>query len=378
MAKSDDLLHTIEAVHAAGLDETCWPQALAATARLVGGNAAMLEVFAPPSQRPIEFHAFGIPPAGQFDYFEHYAALSPRAAYAFRHPGDDMLWDYKFIDEAAMDRDPYYAKLLPQADFRYFVSAKFAHTRESVAAISVQRTRTQGHVGKAEVAVMTRLAPHYRLALDTAMRLRRASELGRSFEGALDWLADGVALLARDGTILYANEALQAAMRLNDGISTAKRILSFATPEARGAFVAALTAAALFREAGPDGAALQDFTATRPSRAPSYLISVRPLLPGSHRTHTRAVAIVFVRDPISRRTASARMLRGVFGFTEAEARLAEALQSGKSLADYAGERAISLNTVYTHLRRIKEKTETKRMAELIRKLNDLQVPLRIG
>ena len=52
------------------------------------------------------------------------------------------------------------------------------------------------------------------------------------------------------------------------------------------------------------------------------------------------------------------------------------LQSGTPPGDYARERAVSLNTVYTHLRRIKEKTRCHRMPELIRRLNDLQVPLR--
>ena len=45
-------------------------------------------------------------------------------------------------------------------------------------------------------------------------------------------------------------------------------------------------------------------------------------------------------------------------------------------ADGISARALSLNTAYTHLRRIKEKTGCKHMAELIRWLNDLHVPLR--
>jgi DNA-binding CsgD family transcriptional regulator len=35
-----------------------------------------------------------------------------------------------------------------------------------------------------------------------------------------------------------------------------------------------------------------------------------------------------------------------------------------------------VNTVYTHVRRIREKTRCKRQAELIRTLNDLLLPLR--
>lgn len=373
MARGDDLLQTIEAVHAAGLDETRWPQALAATARLLGGNAAMLEVFAPPSQCPVEFHSFGIPPAGQFEYFEHYAALSPRAAYAFRHPRDDLLWDYKFIDERAIDRDPYYAKLLPQADFRYFIASKLIHTPETVAAISVQRTRSQGHAGGTDIALMKRLTPHLRQALDTAMRLRRANNLGRSFEAALDWLSDGVALLGKNGTVLYANEALQATARLNDGFSISKRIPSFAAPDARSRFSLALAAAS-----AKDGSLVQDFLASRPSGAPAYLVSMRPAVTTHHIVNGQATVIMFVTDPNNRRSTTERVLRGVFGLTHAEAGLALALQAGQSPADHAAERSVSLNTVYTHLRRIKEKTGCKRMAELIRKLGDLQGFIRRG
>ncbi len=46
------------------------------------------------------------------------------------------------------------------------------------------------------------------------------------------------------------------------------------------------------------------------------------------------------------------------------------------LSDYARTGGLSLNTVYTHLRRLREKTGCSRMPELIRRLNDLQMPLR--
>jgi DNA-binding CsgD family transcriptional regulator len=105
---------------------------------------------------------------------------------------------------------------------------------------------------------------------------------------------------------------------------------------------------------------------------------VRPLFETDGRTaHQSAKTFVLVRDPLARNAAATRNLRDVFGLTEAEAALAQALQAGIPLGDYARARALSLNTVYTHLRRIREKTGCNRMAELIRKLNDLQVPLRL-
>jgi DNA-binding CsgD family transcriptional regulator len=44
---------------------------------------------------------------------------------------------------------------------------------------------------------------------------------------------------------------------------------------------------------------------------------------------------------------------------------------------YARENALSPNTVYTHLRRIKEKTGWTRIAELSRRLGELRVPSRL-
>ncbi len=115
----------------------------------------------------------------------------------------------------------------------------------------------------------------------------------------------------------------------------------------------------------------------RPSGGPPYLVSVRPLVTGAgrHVTGAGAVVALFVRDPASARPAEMEVLREAFGLTEAEADLARAIQAGVSLPHYAQARAISLNTVYTHLRHVKEKTGTNRTVELILKLNSVRMPL---
>jgi DNA-binding CsgD family transcriptional regulator len=88
------------------------------------------------------------------------------------------------------------------------------------------------------------------------------------------------------------------------------------------------------------------------------------------------VAALFVHDPLKRGRHAAQIFREACGLTEAEANLALALQQGTGVADYARTRGLSLNTAYTHLRRVKEKTGCHHMAELILWLNDLRLPLR--
>ena len=57
---------------------------------------------------------------------------------------------------------------------------------------------------------------------------------------------------------------------------------------------------------------------------------------------------------------------------DAEANLAQALQAGIPLDEYARQSAVTLNTVYTQLRRIKEKTGRTRIAELHRSSRSLR------
>jgi DNA-binding CsgD family transcriptional regulator len=373
MPEGKGLLDTIEAVHAAGLGEKLWPDVLGGVTKLFGGCAASLEVFTPPLQTPKEFHAFGIPPAGELAYLEHYAALNPRAAYAFQHTARKLLWDYQVLDERAMNRDPFYSWMQPQMELRYFLACQFHRAPGELVGVSVHRTRKQGHVGAAEIALMNRLLPHFRQALDTSMRLKRAAAFGQSLEGALDWLADGVALIRRDGSILYANESLQAIARRNDGVRIQRGMIEFTAADARSHFLAALGSACRMSRGAGAAPIAGDFPVARAS-APAYVVSVRPLA-GAAR-EGEAEAIVLVHDPLRRSAGMIHLLRAVYGLTEAEASIANALQAGTPLGDYARARNVSLNTVYTHLRRIKDKTRCKRLAELIRKLNDLQVPLR--
>jgi DNA-binding CsgD family transcriptional regulator len=120
------------------------------------------------------------------------------------------------------------------------------------------------------------------------------------------------------------------------------------------------------------------FTVDRANAAPPYVVSVRPLV-ATDRVAEYAVdaaAIIFVNDPLRGGGLDAQLLRGVFGLTGAEADLAIALQSGTPVTDYARARSLSLNTVYTHLRRLKEKTGTTRLPELIGKLNALRSTVR--
>ena len=376
--RGDDLLATIEAIHSAGLDVTRWPQALAAMAQIVGGNAATLELFDRRTLLPREIYTSGVPRADEIEYLDHYAALNPRLPIAARLPLGDVHWDWRLFDEATIKRDPFYMEFLKSLELHYFVGGILFRNAQEFAGVCIHRAPKLGHIDAAGIAVMERLLPHVQQAFDVARRLRGAGETRNALERTLDWLVDGVALVRADGTVTYANESLQAAARRNDGIRLRKGSIEFAAADARTRFNAAVALAARLSAGEPDKASAGDFTAGRSVGGPPYLVSVRPLIDKRGPSPpSQTIAIVFVRDPLAHGTAATGTLRELFGLTAAEAALAQALQSGITLGDYARRRGLSLNTVYTHLRRLREKTGSSRMAELIHKLNELRLPLRL-
>jgi DNA-binding CsgD family transcriptional regulator len=376
MPEGNRLIATIEAAHAAALDETLWPDALAALAGLFGATGATLEDFAKQPLGLRYFRIAGLPTRAETEYLAHYQHNNPRAEYAFRNLSQAVLCDYALIDERTMDRHAYYSKYLTSLDLRYFMSGQIMDSPDAQAVVSIQRSRRQGHVEKRDIARMRRLLPHLRLAYDVSRRLRQPTAAVRAFEHLLDWLADGVAIVRSDGRIIHANEAFLAIARRSDGIRIRRGAVEFAAGRSREQFAKAVGAVMRLRAGDADAGVPADFALPRRDGGLACLVSVRPLPKGGGGMGEGAAAIVFVHDPQARSAGMVPLMRGVFGLTEAEANLAEALRAGTSIGDYARERMLSLNTVYWHLRRIKEKTGCHRLPELISKLNELRGSVR--
>lgn len=193
---------------------------------------------------------------------------------------------------------------------------------------------------------------------------------------ALDLLADGIALLGGDGSIVYVNESLRMLAARGGDFRIDRNAIEFSTADLRGRFAAALGAA--HRVQKPATPMLPaDFAVPRDNGLPPYTVSVRPLpRPGQDAAHRNAVAMLLVHDPLQRTLSAGHMLRQLYGLTNAESQLVEALSTGMTAVVYARNRGVSITTVYTHLRRTREKTGWKSVAELTRRFHELNVALR--
>jgi DNA-binding CsgD family transcriptional regulator/PAS domain-containing protein len=373
---SESYAQAVEAIYAGFVDTDGIAPMLDVLSRATGSGGATFEVIEKPAQGRIAFRSVGLPSTAEPEYLTHFAPLSPRLPMVLNQRAGSLNWDYRILDENAMAHDPFYAEFLARVGLRYFMSVVVEQTRDRLTVVTVQRTPQQGHVGEREIALMQRLGPHLQRAYQTRMRLDTTPRRESLFEHALDLLSDGVALLRRDGGIVYLNEALRLLAGREKDFRIKRDTIEFVSPEMRNRFAAAL--AAVERIDDPAAALLPaDFAVPRDNGLPPYTVSVRPLRAGRDRTEQYdAVAMLLVHDPLQQHVSGKRMLQELYGLTNAESHLVQALSTGLTAVAYAKGRGVSITTVYTHLKRTREKTGWRSVAELTRRFHELSVSLR--
>lgn len=374
----DALTATTEAIHEAGLVPERWPDALASISRLLDARFATLEVLDRASFEHLSFQASQLPPGNMDAYLGHYAAINPRALHARQRPEGTFLYDSMVLDERSMDRDPFYQEFLAVDDLRYFFSGLVRRDRKTQTIVSVQRTLRQGHAKQDDLDRLRLLLPHVGRMIDLTTRLRQAESRNASLGATLDWLSDAVVVIAKDGGLVYVNSAFERMAAAEDGIGFGNGVLSILDTGANAALARALGAIRRQREDPSAPVETPDFLVRRPSAKAAYRATVRALPPSAPEllaTTTEPMAVVFFRDPAEMAGTLSRAIHRDIGLTDAEGRLADALCRGMAPNDYADVSGLSRNTVYTHLRRLKEKLGCDRTTELVRRLSALQMPI---
>ena len=373
----EKLAAVVRQFHESSINGEQWETALAAVAGIFGDQACSLERFEPSTGKHRFFRAAGIPSANQMAYLEEYARISPRIPLCFQLKDRKLAYDYMIMDEAELARDPFYSEFLPRLNLRYFVAGILRNRRDDFAVVAVQRTVSAGHIDGQGIRQMQTLVPHLTQAFDFSTRIEQLRAQCQSLASALGQMDRAIALVGWRGEVTFINAAMEQMLSRETAIRLSNNELRFADADAAANYGRALSLVTAIKAADDVDEVPADFLCRRGASRLPLLISVRPLFAESETIGIgcEPIAIVFVSDP-AEKAEQIHAFDLLFGFTEAEAALAQALVGGVSARQYALEQGISPNTAYTHLRRIKEKVGASRQVELIRKLNAARLPSR--
>lgn len=242
----------------------------------------------------------------------------------------------------------------------------------SFSALSIYRGPSEPAFDNEVLSGLGALIPHLDTAFAVRRRLMGLEARATHMETALDVLPTGIAIVDKNGRCLFLNQKAREILKKRDGLIESHGLLT-ASRTAEANALRGLLARASGELNGTDRLS----TLLRISRRKGCPLNVVVApFPGDEAVGmSQHRMIILITDPDENPAGLMQALATLFRLTPAEARLAEALAAGGSLAEIAEQFQITLATVRTQLKSVLRKTETKRQSELMRLLQNIILPV---
>jgi DNA-binding CsgD family transcriptional regulator len=369
MASEAVLLELIGKIYDAAVDQSRWPQFLEHLAEVIDGHAVNLSHTPLPDGEASMMSVVRLDPEATRQYHDYFREVDPWikrgiAGGQFRTGivglGRELLTDGDY------SRTEFHADFGRKFGIRGGLSAVIRADKEVLALLNASE-RPHGRIfGPEERALVRHLLPHLQRALAIHQRISRVEDTALALEAAMDRLPIGLVLVDGSARALLVNTRAQRALAERDGLAlrggrlvartggaTLQSAISRAIAIARGELHNPPVACVIPRAGG--------------RRSLQVLVAPIRTISAEHPVEA-ACAAVFIEDPERAPAIPPSILRTFYGLTPAEARFAALLLTGCSVQDASRALAITLNTARTHLKRIFDKTDTSRQADLIRLL----------
>jgi DNA-binding CsgD family transcriptional regulator/PAS domain-containing protein len=374
MYSEDTLLRLIERIYDAALAPGRWPEFLEALADLIDGHVVNLALTNPTLTETAMSFAVRFDPEAQRLYHEHYCVLDPWAKVAIKRgllrTGVVGLGG-SLIEQHELERTEFYNDFGRRFGIMGGVTAVIRADPALTATLNSSQRQGGRQFDESELLLLRRLLPHLQRAFQVHERLSGVAAARIAAEDVLDRVPFGVVLVDASGRAVLVNAAAQQILDARDGLTLRDKMLVTAsvpqTTELRALVAGAIAASRGDPLPGCGGA----LAIGRPSLKRPLQALVTPLrVAGTVFSLSAAApsAAVFISDPELQPLTNDAILRQFFGLTPAETRLASLLLQQKSVEEAAEILRISLNTARTYMKKLFEKTGTRRQSELVRLL----------
>lgn len=367
------ILQLVDRCYGAATGDGHWPQLLKDISQFLDGRGTTL-FFTDAQLKPIDqFFGENVSPESISDYQAYFHTVDIRMHRAVPGALNSIVTDFDLVDEATVQGHEFYQDFLRPIGHRYIVSAMMELGDNSYAFLSSHRGLDQDHADSEILDKAKLLLPHLRRSLQLRRRLSAANARGEAALELLDGLGQALFLIGAEGRVIWQNASADCLLRQQDGLITADGELRTLSATANNE-LQRLIKSAVVTSRQPRKRPGGMMTVPRPSLKRSYHVLVTPLATSPHmdlasrQLSVSPSAAIFIMDLEQNAVPPEEVLRTLYHLTPAEARLAMALGSGISIRAYAERYKLSIHYVRWLLKQVEAKTETRRMADLIRLL----------
>lgn len=364
-------LETVRDLFDAAADDEAWRLSLQALGQTIGADQSLVyEVAADPSLRdPLNLCA-GSDPLFARKLCEEFAAINPYRAPAVtsRMLSESRTFHgHELVSPIELRKSSFYNDFMRHHNDVFHsiggavqllpgVVLRFGHGRNPSRPFSDEDRQAADIV-----------APHLLAAARLRRSLRRLDHCQTIQQGLLDVLADALVVVDEHGRPQLTNARADEMLAVGNVLSIGKSDLHVSNAMKHDLLadpVARIVAAAR----GNGGRTLECFAVDAKGHGPLFVtvsLLPTPVLPNGLRGGIHLA--VFVREFVpTQPIMSEASLRATFGFTKAEARIADALLTGLSTRDIAARLEVRVDTVRQHVKQLLQKTGARRQSELLR------------
>lgn len=265
--------------------------------------------------------------------------------------------DKHFITRDKIARDPVYQELILPCGLGHFSAVPIVHDPTLTAGIALHRPFESDEFSDETIARHEQAAavckPVFELSrLAAAAQARTATEALNAHFAAIS--------LKRDGKEVERNARMDALFEAGIVVAEPSGRVRLKDPISDGEFVSLLT-----RKTGPT---LGQFIIRNQNDQPEFVANLMPL-PHLVIAGELVGAVILVFKPIlGAPQLHTDLIRSAYALTVAETEVASMLYLGYSVAEISDLRQVSKSTTQTLVKRVLQKTESRRQSELIKKL----------
>jgi len=299
----------------------------------------------------------------------YYSRINPWVERGLPHgmfePGEVVL-SHEIVPDREFRKTEFCSDFARHTDSFYSLGMTIAENQRYSAMFSLQRSWKAGSYEEADRRLFQQLVPHFQRVLELHDLIAEQHMAQQAMETSLNALPVGVMLVSRDCVIRFANRVAEALLRDEDGLSANRGSLTAGSARATRE-LEKIVAAAADTSRGEGMSPGRVMAVRRHGHRRALSVLVTPVSPAQFEVrHHAGLAGVFVSDPERPASGVQHTLRGLYGLTPAEARLASVLMRGQDLPMASKELGIAYETGRNHLKSVLSKTGATHQGELLR------------
>jgi DNA-binding CsgD family transcriptional regulator len=353
----------------ASQDPSCWGAAIEKLVRLLGAEKGGIEFTEMAGGRRTIWHEYGLGPGFGEQYEKRFAALNPYLEHPNAFVAGKVVDPSAIIPPAEFRKTAFYREFLKAHDIEHLLCAVLFREHDLHGFLNVARPAKDRPFGAPEAALLQSLVPALQSALLINRTLAQLTSERSVTAGVLDRSPRGVILLDARGKVVMVSRPALAILEARDGLMFEDNGIRALLPTENVRLKKLVLEAAAGHDTAAPSPGESAMLVTRHSVSTPISVLVTPVRGSkSFPEEPRARAAVYIHDPERCPEHAPEVLKGLYGFTDAEARLAVCILRGLSLEESSVRLGITLNTARTHLKRLFTKTDTNRQGELVRVL----------